>query len=645
MHVIGTAGHIDHGKSTLLRALTGMEPDRRKEERERGMTIDLGFAYLRLPSGQEVGVVDVPGHQRFIKNMLAGVGGIDLALFVVAATESWMPQSQEHLEILDLLGISRGVIVLTKIDLVDDEWLEMVEEEVRDKVRGTVLADAPIVKVSPPTGQGLDDLKLAIDAAIRDAPKPVDLGRPRLWVDRVFTIKGSGTVVTGTLQGGSVRVEDELEVIPWGDLVRVRGMQSHNRPIEESPVGGRVALNLAGLESDIGRGDALARPGQIVPSSIINVHLKTVPGLLRPLPRVSLLKLYIGTAERMAKVKLLDVETLGPGEEALAQMELDRPCAAQWQDRFVVRDPSQQTTVGGGRVLMAAARKVRGKDHRYRRSDYSPSHIVLSGEKTPERLDLDLLRARIGVSEAGLLRILLQETGWIERKDLKHLIPAPATEIADAVQEATARGEAVSLPSFLVSRAAWARLKEKCSTYLESYHRQYPLRSGLPRETLRSHLGVDWRLFDELVEALAKEGLVATEGARIRLSTHRVAFTPKQEELIREFIRLLNENPYAPPGLDELMAGGKITEELVGALVEQGRIVRISKGIALSKEAFNDVRQRVVRHLQEHGTIDVGGVRDLLGTTRKYAVPILEYLDHMEVTRRVGDRRVLGLKA
>lgn len=645
MHVIGTAGHIDHGKSTLVKALTGIEPDRLKEERERGMTIDLGFAFLTLPSGREVGIVDVPGHQRFIKNMLAGVGGVDLALFVVAATESWMPQSQEHLEILDLLGISRGVIVLTKVDLVDEEWLEMVEEEVREKVQGTVLEGARIVRVAAPLRQGIDELKEAIDEAIANAPEPVDLGRPRLWVDRVFTIKGSGTVVTGTLQGGTVSIEDELEVIPSGDLVRVRGMQSHNRPIEKGPVGGRVALNLAGIESDIDRGDALVRPDQIVPSRVINVHLKTVPGLERPVPRESLLKLYIGTAERIARVKLLDREILGPGEEALAQMELDRPCAAQWQDRFVVRDPAHQVTVGGGRVLMAPARKVRGRDHRYRRSDYSEAHIVLAGERVAEKLDLGLLRARIGASEAELLGILLKEQGWIDRKDLTHLIPAPQAVIEEAVSAAVERQEAVSLSSYLVARAAWERLKEKIVEYLRAFHRQYPLRSGLPRETLRSHLGVDWRFFDELIQALAEEKVLASEGARIRLYDHRVELSAREVELGQKLVSLLNENPYAPPGLDELSASLGLNEELINVLIEQGKIVRIAKGIALTKEAFDKARERVVSHIREHGKIDVAGVRDLLATSRKYAVPFLEYLDQIDVTRRVGDNRVLGPKA
>lgn len=645
MHVIGTAGHIDHGKSTLIRALTGIETDRLKEEKERGMTIDLGFAYLTLPSGREVGVVDVPGHQRFIKNMLAGVGGVDLALFVVAATESWMPQSQEHLEILDLLGISRGVIVLTKVDLVDEEWLQMVEEEVREKVAGTVLEGAAVVRVAAPLGLGLDELKQAIDDAIAGAPEPVDLGRPRLWIDRVFTIKGSGTVVTGTLQGGTVHLEDELEVIPSGDLVRVRGMQTHNRPVEEGPVGGRVALNLAGLETDLERGDALVRPEQIVPSSVINVHLKAVPGMARPLPRNSLLKVYIGTAERLAKVKLLDTEWLGPGEEALAQFELDKPCAAQWQDRFVVRDPAHQVTVGGGRVLMAPARKVRGLDHRYLRHEYSEAHVVLAGEREPERLDLGLLKARIGASATDLLGILLREEGWIDRKDLVHLIPAPEAEIAACVQEAAASGEAVGLPSYLVQKNAWLRLKVKIQNYLEAYHAQYPLRSGLPRETLRSHLGVDWRFFDEVVQALEDAELLSTEGARIRLAGHRVTFSAAEEERIERLLSLLNENPYAPPGLDELMAAVGLNEELIGALVEQGRIVRIAKGIVLSKEAFEAIRARVVDYIQQHGSIDVAGVRDLLETSRKYAVPILEYLDQIEVTRRVGAGRVLGLKA
>ncbi len=646
MHVIGTAGHIDHGKTTLVRALTGIDTDRLKEEKERGMTIDLGFAFLALPSGREVGIVDVPGHHRFIKNMLAGVGGVDVALFVVAATEGWMPQSEEHLEILDLLGIGRAVLVLTKIDLVDEEWLELVEEEVRDSVAGTVLEGAPIVRVSSVTGEGIDRLMAALEAALDEAAPPVDLGRPRLWIDRVFSVKGAGTVVTGTLHGGSLRVDDELEAIPGEKPARVRGIQSHNRQMEAVGPGKRVALNLAGIDfTELDRGDALVRPGQLAPSTVFNVHLRSVKSLARPIPKLSQLKLYVGTAERMARVKLLDKDELGPGESCLAQVEVDRACAVAWQDRFVVRNPGEQETVGGGRVLMAPARRVRGLDHRYRPPEFSEAHRALHGDRIPERLDLDLLRSRLDASVEELVGIVLREEGWVELKELPRHVPASARELEEALERAAAAEEAVRLPSYAVSREAWQALCDRIDAALGEYHREYPLRAGVPRETLRSLLGVSWRLFDEALAAMEREGRIASEGARVRQASHRVAFTPRQQQEVDRILAALNGEPFSPPSLDELIEGVEDGEELVGALVERGEIVRVSKGVAFSREAFQRVQNLVVSHIEAKGSIDVAALRDLLDTSRKYAVPILEYLDQIEVTRRVGDVRVLGARA
>lgn len=645
MHVIGTAGHIDHGKSTLVMALTGTDPDRLQEEQERGMTIDLGFTFLNLPSGKEVGIVDVPGHHRFIRNMLAGVGGVDLALFIVAATESWMPQSQEHLEILQLLGIPRGIIALTKVDQAEEEWIEMVEEEVREKVEGTVLEHAPIIRTAAPKGEGLSELLSAIDEALAETPEPIDMGRPRLWIDRVFTVKGAGTVVTGTLQGGSIKLEDELELVPLGDKARVRGIQSHNRQVDQAPVGGRVALNLAGVETaEIHRGDALVAPGLISGSLRFNAIIEAVDGLERAVPQTSEMKLYIGTAERIAFVKLLDKEELEPGETALAQIAVDRPCAAQWQDRFVLRDPAHQTTIAGGKILMVSARRVRGRDHRYSRWEQSEAHRVLVGSHTPEKLDLDLLRRRDEADIAELFEILLLENGWLELKNLSHYGPAFDHEWSEAVDAAAEKGSAVMLPSFAVSKQAWDRLRERVEEEVGRYHQEAPLRMGLPRETLRSLLGVDWRLFDELIDGFSNEDLVVQEGARLRLPDHVVEFTDEQKEQVNQILSRFEDDPYSPPSLDELVKEG-FDEELIAVLSEQGHLVRIGKGLAYRPEVFEEIQARVVDYIRQEGSIDVGVLRDLLGTTRKYALPILEYLDQIEVTRRVGDGRVLGLKA
>ncbi len=647
MFVIATAGHIDHGKSTLIEALTGMQPDRRKEEQERGMTIDLGFAHLTLPSGREVGFVDVPGHHRFVKNMLAGVGAVDAVMFVVAATESWMPQSQEHLEIVDLLGVRRGVIVITKVDLADDEWIDMVEEEIREHVQGTVLEQAPVLRVSAVTGGGLDVLKAELDRQIDQAPEPQDIGRPRLWIDRVFSVKGAGTVVTGTLAGGGIALDDELQLLPSEKLVRVRGLQTYGKQVDAAVVGRRLAVNLAGVYvEDVERGDALVAPDQMRASERFNVFVRAVASLGRPLKRESALKIYVGTAERMARVKLLDREALGPGEEALAQVQVDRALAVQWNDSFVLRDPAHQTTIAGGKVLAPAARRVRGRDHRYR--ERSEVHRVLMGERDAERLDLELLRARVDASATGLIEAHIAEHGWLDRRMLQAVAPFPMADLEAAVGELVADNRLHTLPTYLVSAKAWVRLRERVESSLAAFHKSFPLRRGLPRETLRSTLGVDWRLFDELVESLEHAGVLVTEGARVRATDHEVRFAPAEQQVADRIMEALSAAPFAPPSIEEVVAdfsAGVDVDEIVGALVEQGRLVRVGKELLFTGEAIDDIRRKAVEYLKAHATIDVGVLRDLLRTTRKYAVPLLEHLDQMEVTRRLGDSRVLGPKA
>jgi len=652
MFVIATAGHIDHGKSTLVEALTGIHPDRLKEEKERGMTIDLGFAHFTLPSGREVGVVDVPGHHRFIRNMLAGVGGTGVVMFVVAATESWMPQSQEHLEIVDLLGVERGVIVLSKVDLVEDEWIDMVEEEVRDKVRGTSLEKAPVVRVSAVRGDGLEELVSELDRQIARIPEPEDVGRPRMWIDRAFTIRGTGTVVTGALEGGSLKLEDELELLPSGDLVRVRGLQTYGRRVEAVPAGRRAAVNLAGVDvGDVERGDVLAGPGHIRASERFNVALRTVASLERPVEREATFKLHVGTAERLARVKLLDKETVGPGEEVLAQVEVDRPCAVQWNDRLVLRDPARQATVGGGKVLVAAARRVRGKSHRYPRSERSAVHRVLAGEREEERLDLGLLRARLHAGPAQLIEVEVTEQGWIDRRNLQQVAPFASERLEEAVGELARAGRLRALSTYLVSAPAWSKLKERVESELAAYHAEYPLRSGLPRETLRSSLGVDWRLFDAIVDGLEQEGVLVSEGARVKLAGHEVRFSAEEERLCELIVGALRAAPFAPPDVKEVAgrhgyaADGDELDEIIGALVEQGKLVRVGKELLFAAEAIEEIRRRVVAYLKVNPSIDVAVLRDMLATTRKYAVPLLEYLDQIEVTRRVGDLRVLGPRA
>ncbi|MFS8534935.1 MAG: selenocysteine-specific translation elongation factor [Limnochordales bacterium] len=649
MYVIGTAGHIDHGKTTLIRVLTNIDPDRLKEEQARGMTIDLGFAWLTLPSGREAGIVDVPGHHRFIRNMLAGVGGIRLVLFVVAANESWMPQSQEHLEILDLLGVDRGIVVLTKSDLVDPEWLALVEEDVRERLRGTALERAPIIPVSSTTGQGLERLVQAIDDMLAQLPPPVDHGRPRLWVDRVFSIRGAGTVVTGTLEGGRLRLDQEVEILPLGRRARVRGLQTHKRAVAEAVPGSRVAVNLAGIDAaGLERGVAVCGPGQRRATAVINAGVRLLPRLDRVPDDLAELMLYVGSAEIACRVRWLEPDALLPGETVMAQLWLSQATPVQFGDRIILRDPARQETIGGGRVLDAAAERVRVPSLRL---PPRKAEAHLPGLPRERRLRLDLLKARWPVANGPaedygrLVAILVEERQVVPKEELRWEVPLPPEALQAAMDALVAGGHAVALPSYMIDRAAWDAFAAAVRDHLRAYHQRYPLRPGPARETVRTTLGVSARLFDEALARLVQEGAVAAEEATLRLPEHRVHLGKGHREAADRVLQALRANPYAPPVWDELLALPGVDAELLNALVYLGELVKVSQDLVLPADVMRDIQERVRAHILTHGSVDVATLRDLLNTSRKYAVPILEYLDQIEFTRRVGDVRVLAAGA
>ncbi|MBO8142593.1 MAG: selenocysteine-specific translation elongation factor [Firmicutes bacterium] len=646
MYVIGTAGHIDHGKSTLIRALTGMDPDRLKEEKERGMTIDLGFAWLTLPSGREAGIVDVPGHHRFIRNMLAGASGIRLTLLVVAANDSWMPQSQEHLEILDLLGVQRGIVVLTKKDLVDEEWLALVEEDVRERLAGTVLDGAPIVAVSSVTGEGLEELTAMIDDMLAGLPPPVDYGRPRLWIDRVFTIRGAGTVVTGTLEGGSLAVDQEVEVLPSGKRARVRSVQTHKRAVERAGPGSRVAVNLAGLDkAELARGDAVCGAGQRQATRIVNAGLRVLPSLDYELEDMLELKLYAGSAERVCRIRLLDRKAAQPGDECLVQLWLAQPAPVAFGDRFVLRDPARQKTVGGGQIIDASAERVRLPSLRL---PAPPRGRRLPGAPRERRLDLAGLRGRWELAAGDpssyprLAGMLLAHWQVATTEEIVREIPAPRQAVVDEIARLSGAGRAVVLPSAVVDGEAWRLFSEALTGHLADFHRRYPLRAGPGRETVRSHLGVPARLFEEAVERLSREGRVVREEAVLRLPSHTVQLSGEQEAAAARLMELLHRKPYSPPGWDELVETHGFDPELLTGLIGLGRLVRISQDLVFPRDVVEDVQRRVQERVLERGSVDVAALRDMLGTSRKYALPMLEYFDEIGFTRRVGDARVLA---
>lgn len=625
MYVIGTAGHVDHGKSTLVQALTGINPDRLIEEQRREMTIDLGFAHLTLPSGKRVGIVDVPGHERFIKNMLAGVGGIDAALLIVAADEGVMPQTEEHLHILDLLRIKHGVVVLTKRDLVDDEWLDLVKEDVQARLGGTSFADAPLVAVSARTGAGLDDLRHALDQMLDQTPSRTEAqGVPRLPIDRVFTVGGFGTVVTGTLVDGCFTVGQEVEIQPREIRGRIRGLQTHGVKQETALPGTRVAANIAGVSiDDLARGDVVSLPGSLAPTTLIDLKLRVVADAPQPIEQNDLLDLFVGAAETPCRVTLLDAEQLLPGDEGWVQLRLQRPIAVQRGDRCIVRVPSPSITVGGG--IIADAHPLR---HRRFRQDVIQA-LEVKSRGTPADLLLQVLGSAplewsAAVRQSGLDPQTAQ-TVW--------------NELHTTGRAWNLAGEGVPAKNdWIVSVETWEALLRTIITTLQAYHQRWPLRSGMGREELKSKLRIaSPRAFDLVLRRAAAEEQIATTDTAVRVVDWEPQLSPKEQQQADLLLKQLRAAPFAPPPRAEWEALGA---ELITYLSETGHIVRVGPDVLFDAEAYGKLVEWTIITLEEAGEVTVAGLRDHFGTSRKYALAFLEHLDERKITRRQGDVRV-----
>ena len=615
MFVLGTAGHIDHGKSVLVQALTGIDPDRLREEKERGMTIDLGFAWLKLPSGRELGIVDVPGHERLIKNMLAGVGGIDLALLVVAANEGVMPQTKEHLAILDLLGVQRGIVVITKKDLVDDEWLSLVKIEIEELTAPTVLSPAQIIAISAVTGEGLPDLVSAIDNLLSSIEPRKDLGRPRLPIDRVFTIAGAGTVVTGTLIDGSLTVGQEVEIVPANVKSRLRGLQTHKAPIDTATPGSRVAANLVGVaKSQLQRGDVLTKPGWLIPTMMLSAKLHLLPYLHRPLRHSATLSFHTGAAETMAKVRLLEKEKLQPGETAWAQLSLNKPIAVVNGDHFIIRSPME--TLGGGKIVDAHAKRLR----RFR-----PAVI-------------QNLRIREEGTAEEIIATLLETKQPVEITDFLAQCTLPASEARSVIETLIQQGQVVALGQgdhrLLLTKLGWEHLTKNAVTTVEDYHRKFPTRPGIPKVELTSRLKLGG-YSSAALQRFCDEATLAEQGAIVRLPSHQIQLTQAQQAKIDAFLKSLVQNPYTPPS--DLIP----EPDLLNLLIEQHQVVKITNSVVFSTSIYNEMVEKVVAHIKAQGKVTLAEVRDLFNTSRKYAQAFLEHLDERKITRRVGDERVL----
>jgi selenocysteine-specific elongation factor len=626
--VVGTAGHIDHGKTSLVKALTGIDTDRLPEEKARGITIDLGFAFLEEPGGLTIEIVDVPGHERFVKNMLAGVGGIDLAMLVIAADEGVMPQTREHLAICSLLHIRAGLIALTKADLVEPDWLELVREDVAGAVRDTFLAGAPILPVSAKTGQGLDDLRAALHALAQSVPQRGTDQLPRLPIDRVFTVKGFGTVVTGTLTAGALGVDDRVEVFPRKTEAKIRGLQTHGHPVTSARAGQRTAVNLQGLErAAIGRGDVVGLPGTLVPSLLVDGTLELLKDAARPLRSRARVRFHVGTSEIMARALLLDRTELAPGETSFARFRLEGPLVARPGDRFVVRSYSPVVTIGGGTLLDVDPPRFK------RKGPALVAHLTLLQTGNPEAVLEEHVRH---VGAAGVRLATL--AGRVP------FGPAQLRSLLDALQGA---GRVIAVDrDWFIHPESFARLRTLVVEALTAFHHASPLKPGMSREELRSRAGgADERVFAFLLSALAADGTVKTERDKVRLASHEVRLSPDQQRIIDrledDFLRAEAAPPSAEEALGRAGLGGDEEHELFQVLVQAGKLVRVKESLFFHARALDTIQTKLVALLRERKEIGPADIKDLLGISRKYAIPLLEFFDQRRVTARVGERRIL----
>jgi selenocysteine-specific elongation factor len=633
--IVGTAGHIDHGKSALVRALTGVDPDRLPEEKRRGITIDLGFADLELED-LRIGFVDVPGHERFIKNMLAGAHGIDLLALVIAADEGVMPQTREHFDICRLLGVSSGLVVITKKDLVDEEMLVLVEDEARELIAGSFLADAPVVTMSSRTGAGLEDLKSRLTELAQHVPPRSGDFVMRLPIDRAFSMKGFGAVVTGTLISGKIAEADELELLPVGVNVRVRGLQVHNKPVREAHAGQRTAVNLAGIDTaQIERGMVLAPAGRLRPTQIVAVWIDVLPGASRAVRSRSRVRFHIGAAEVLGRVRVLESsQQIAAGSGGLAQIRLEAPVVAMHGDRFILRSYSPAETIAGGVIVDPFATKHRGRELE---QTQQLLRLLMSDERAAKFEGF--VRA---AGDKGLrLADLAAATGWTNEV------------LASVSSEAQARNSVIEVGGVYLARESLDRLSGAVVAELEHYHKREPLARGMLRETLREKVFAHAvaELFNGVLARLETEGKIVSEKDIVRASNHSVGLSDQDAELSKRLEQVYLAAGVEAPSLDDVMTKANVpatqraqARKLLQLLIDDRKLVRIQGEMFMHERMVQDLKTKLQTYASQHEPdrlIDVPAFKDLAGVSRKYAIPLLEYFDREQVTRRAGDKRLI----
>lgn len=635
--VLGTAGHVDHGKTSFVRALTDIDTDRLKEEKKRGITIQLGFAHLDLPCGHRLGIVDVPGHEKFVKNMVAGVTGMDILAFIVAADEGIMPQTQEHFEICKLLGVRQGIVIITKKDMVEEEWLEMVEEEVREFCRGSFLEDAPLISVSSTTGEGIDAVKKLLDSMVAKHTFQESFGPFRLPVDRIFAMKGFGAVITGTSISGRVALGEDLQMYPLDTTAKVRGIQVHAQTVDCVEAGHRTAINLQGIEtSEIERGMVAATPGSLQPNFMLDCSLSYLSSNNRPLKHRTRVRVHLGTKEVMGRVSLLDRDLLKPGKEAGVQLLLEEPVPVWPGDRYVIRSYSPVITIGGGEILgNVSLRKRKRYSDKDRKANVEIFKILENGSQ--EDKILLLLR------ESGTRGLLFDELAvrlGIFGKQLKKLLNEPLSAkkivvVDSANQRYLERGVAEEVIAAIVDR-------------LEQFHNNNPLQGGLSKEGLRSGIGklVNQKVFAYCLNELIRKEQVVQEESLVRLATHTVALQADEEKLQEELLEWYKGKGLATATIKETTEHfsdypAKLVNEVIALLIRREQLVKVSESLYYHKEAIDRLTDKVVAFMQEEGEVDAPRFKEMTGLTRKFSIPILEYFDRIKLTYRVGDKRIL----
>tara|TARA_Y100001970_G_scaffold237900_1_gene298746 strand:+ start:46205 stop:48061 length:1857 start_codon:yes stop_codon:yes gene_type:complete len=616
LFVIGTAGHVDHGKTALINALTGMDPDRLQEEKDRGMTIDLGFAWLKLSNETEISLIDVPGHEKFVNNMLAGIGSIDLAMLIISLEESIMPQTLEHLAILNLLNVQKGMVVLTKKDLVDEEWVELVKADVEELISGTVFETSNIYCVSAKSGEGIEELLSGIEELLSSTIIRRDIYKPRLPIDRSFTVSGFGTVVTGTLIDGTLSIGEEMELSPSGRKVRIRGLQTHKKSEDVAYPGTRVAANISGVNHlDISRGEVLTVPDWIKPSEAFDVYLSVLDSIPNPLRHNMHVTLHVGSAEVVSVLRLLETDSIDAGERTWVQFKPVHPVPILKGDYCVIR--SNMTTLGGGLVVTANAKRHKRKD-----------------SQTVDRLNTLLSDSTKDIvfntiNESNFL-IGIQSISEISNIEIDTVISELEILIDEKLILSTS-DEIVNSDFITINN--WNELFDNVKKVLSKYHSDYPLRNGVPKEFLRNQLNITSTIYNQVLHLLNIKNVIVEEASFIKLPDHFPNLSEQQSIKVKEFIDLLNKDPFA--SRNEL-----IEDHILEFLVDRKKIVRLDDKILLSYSVYQRIVKKVQQILSDKGEITVAGLRDEFGTSRKYAIAILDYMDQQQITKRVGDIRI-----